>query len=331
MNTRSNVQIKRIVMEVFGSCNYKCKMCPQSNPGRDKSFRKKMPLEIFEKILDDIVPEYGTPAVNLEGSGEPTLVSNLAEYVSAVKSRGLTCLMFSNGVNLTGKFMENIIERGIDVIRISMIGYNREKYHEWMGIDNFDHVLANIIETRDYIKSSKSSCQLMTYHLITNNNDIVSEIDEYKQNIIKPARLQSYIWKMHNWSGNYNNPNPRAMHEKRSCGRPFAPELTVRAGGENGRYGAVTPCCQTLGPPNELKSILGHFDTQSFEEIYFGKKYTALREAHKAKAFDRIEYCRNCDFLDGDPEVLVWSNDPHANVNHMIGTDDDFVLTDYNE
>jgi radical SAM protein with 4Fe4S-binding SPASM domain len=117
------------------------------------------------------------------------------------------------------------------------------------------------------------------------------------------------------------------MQQKRSCGRPFAPELTIRAGGDEGRYGAVTPCCQTLGPPNELKSILGHFDTQSFEEIYFGKKYEELRQAHKEKDFNRIEYCRNCDFLDGDPEVLVWSNDPGAKVNHMIGTDKNFILT----
>ena len=40
------------------------------------------------------------------------------------------------------------------------------------------------------------------------------------------------IWKMHNWSGNYeNNENPRKKPRK-SCGRPFAPELTVRAGGD---------------------------------------------------------------------------------------------------
>ena len=45
---------------------------------------------------------------------------------------------------------------------------------------------------------------------------------------------------------------------RKSCGRPNAPELTVRAGGKEGRTAAVVPCCQTLGPPNEEKSILGH-------------------------------------------------------------------------
>ena len=31
-----NVKLKRIVMEVFGGCNYTCQMCPQSNLVEEK-------------------------------------------------------------------------------------------------------------------------------------------------------------------------------------------------------------------------------------------------------------------------------------------------------
>ena len=134
---------------------------------------------------------------------------------------------------------------------------------------------------------------------------------------------------MHNWSGNYKNQNPRKLTERRSCGRPFAPELTVRAGGESGRTAAVVPCCQTLGPPNEEKSILGHLDKNSLDDVYFGKKYELLREAHAAKEFDKIEYCKNCDFLYDDPEVIVWTNDKSHKLYNMLGTDEKFILTEY--
>ena len=88
---------------------------------------------------------------------------------------------------------------------------------------------------------------------------------------------------MHNWSGNYNNSsNPRAEKKKTSCGRPFAPELTVRAGGIDGKNSAVVPCCQTLGPPNESKSVLGHLDDESFEDVYFGENYNKLRSINLA-------------------------------------------------
>jgi MoaA/NifB/PqqE/SkfB family radical SAM enzyme len=325
----NNLKLQRVVMEVFGGCNYTCQMCPQSNPGRGKDFTRKMPLDEFEKILDQIVPKYGKPVINLEGSGEPTMAKDLDKYISAVKKRNLKCYMYCNGAKLNGKFMNNIIDAGIDFIRFSVIGYNKEKYKKFMDVNNFELILSNIREIKDYIKKVKSHCGIATYHLITNNEELKFEVEEYKKNIINNLDTIGYIWKMHNWSGNYDNLNPRIKTNRRTCGRPFAPELTVRAGGEQGRTGAVVPCCQTLGPPNEAKSILGHLDKDTFEEVYFGKKYQDLRLAHENKNFDSIEYCKNCDFLYEDPETLVWTNDKTAKLHHMLGTDSDFILTNY--
>ena len=328
---QNNLKLQRIVMEVFGGCNYTCQMCPQSNPGRGKNFTRKMPLDEFEKILDKIVPKYGSPVINLEGSGEPTMAKDLDKYIVAVKKRGLKCYMYCNGARLNGKFMKNVIDAGIDFIRFSVIGYNKEKYKKFMDVDNFELILSNIREIKKYIEQAKSQCRIATYHLITNNEELDFEVEEYKKNIINNLDTIGYIWKMHNWSGNYDNLNPRIKTERRTCGRPFAPELTVRAGGDQGRTGAVVPCCQTLGPPNEAKSILGHLDKDTFEEVYFGKKYQDLRLAHENKNFDSIEYCKNCDFLYEDPEILVWTNDKKAKLHHMLGTDDDFILTKYDK
>jgi MoaA/NifB/PqqE/SkfB family radical SAM enzyme len=288
-----------------------------------------MPLKDFERILDELVPKYGNPQINLEGSGEPTMAKDLPEYIKAVKKRGLKCFMYCNGARLNGKFMNDVVDAGIDFIRISLIGYNKEKYKEWMNVDNFDLIISNLRELKEYIAESKSNCKISTYHLILNPEKVEEEINEYRNNIINKIENIGYIWKMHNWSGNYENKNPRLAKNRRSCGRPFAPELTIRAGGEESRTNAIVPCCQTLGPPNEEKSILGHLDKQSFEEIYNGEKWNKLREAHNNKKFDEIDYCKNCDFLYDDPEVLVWSNDKEAKVNHMLGTSEDFILTKY--
>ena len=331
MNNEKLVNLKRVVMEVFGGCNYTCQMCPQSNPGRGKNFTRKMPLNQFEKILDDVVKKFGKPQINLEGSGEPTMAKDLPSYIKAVKKRGLKCFMYCNGARLNGKFMNDVIDAGIDFIRISVIGYNKELYKKWMNVDNFELILNNIKEINKYIRKIKSKCKLSTYHLITDNTMVDYEINEYQKNVITKTQTTAYIWKMHNWSGNYLNKNPRKLTDRRTCGRPFAPELTVRAGGEKGRTGAVVPCCQTLGPPNEEKSILGHLDNQNIGDIYFGKKYQELREAHEQKQFDRIDYCKNCDFLYEDPEVLAWTNDKSAKLYNMLGTGDDFILTDYKD
>ena len=47
-----------------------------------------------------------------------------------------------------------------------------------------------------------------------------------------------------------------------------------------------------LGPPNEEKSILGHLDKSSFEEIYFGKLYEDLRKAHNEKILIKLNTVR---------------------------------------
>tara|TARA_B100001250_G_scaffold127208_1_gene108273 strand:+ start:252 stop:1259 length:1008 start_codon:yes stop_codon:yes gene_type:complete len=327
---KNQLSLKRIVMEVFGGCNYTCQMCPQTNPGRGKSFTRKMPLKEFERILDEIVPKYGTPQINLEGSGEPTMAKDLPKYIEVVKKRNLKCFMYCNGARLNGQFMKDVVNSGIDFIRISVIGYDKDLYRKWMNIDNFELIISNLIELQSYVEKINASTQVSTYHLITDNSKINEEIESYKKNVINIVNSIAYIWKMHNWSGNHENINPREKTKRRSCGRPFAPELTVRAGGSLGRTGSVVPCCQTLGPPNEEKSILGHLDKNSFEEIYFGEAYENLRKAHEDKDFDRIEYCKNCDFLYEDPEAIVWTNDKNHKLYNMLGTGEDFILTKYN-
>ena len=162
MNEIKNLKLNRIVMEVFGGCNYTCQMCPQSNPGRGKGFTRKMPLKDFKRILDELVPKYGNPQINLEGSGEPTMAKDLPEYIKAVKQKGLKCFMYCNGARLNGKFMQDVIDAGIDFIRVSVIGYNREMYKKWMNVDNFELILSNLREIKEYIHKSKSSCQLST-------------------------------------------------------------------------------------------------------------------------------------------------------------------------
>jgi hypothetical protein len=228
---------------------------------------------------------------------------------------------------MSGRFMQEVIDAGLDFVRFSFIGYSPELYKKWMSKDNFSQIVSNAKETSNYIKSSNSSCELSSYHLILNPIQKAFEIEQYKKHFIEPVGSIGYIWMMHNWSGNYDPEYTRQSKVKTSCGRPFAPEITVRAGGLDGKHGAVTPCCQTMGPPNESKSVLGHLEEQSIQEVLEGEKYKELRAAHANGDFDKIDYCKNCDFLIEDPEVLVWSNDPKANIDYMLGTD--FSLADH--
>lgn len=321
------LNLERAVIEVFGGCNYSCPMCPQSGEGRGSNWTRMLPLKTFIKILDEITPKYGKPVINLEGSGEATLNKYLPQYIQECTNRGLQSFMYTNGSRFTGKLMRDAIDAGLSFVRFSCIGYNQELYKEWMSKDNFELLKRNVKETQDYIKESGSNCEVSSYHLIIDNDNIDYEVEQYRKSFIDELGTIGYIWKMHNWSGNYDPSYGRTGQVKKTCGRPFAPEITVRAGGLDGKHAAVTPCCQTMGPPNEDKSVLGHLDESSLEDVYWGEKYEELRKLHKEERFDEIDYCKNCDFLITEPEVLVWSNDPEAKINRMLGTK--FSLEEY--
>ena len=45
----------------------------------------------------------------------------------------------------------------------------------------------------------------------------------------------------------------------------------------------MVPLLSNSETSNEEKSILGHLDKQTFEEVYWGEKYMELRKAHRKK------------------------------------------------
>lgn len=322
------LNIDRAVIEVNGGCNYTCEMCPQTKPdgstgARGKNWLKKMSLPDFEYVVSECAAA-GLNVVNLEGSGEPTLARNLPKYIEIVRKYNAKAFIYTNGYNLHGKFMKSCVSAGLSLARFSIIGYNEKLYKEWMNRDAFEWVKSNAMHMQDYIAKTNSDCIVASYHLILDNDNINHEVEQYQLNFINDVQSNAEIWKMHNWSGIYDVEYKRSG-ERRSCGRPFAPDLTVRAGGSNGTKLSVAPCCQTLGSDDEAD--LGSIDAASLKEVWNGERYTWLRQMHYEERFDEVPFCKDCDFLFEDNEVLVWSNNGMVDLDKMKGTM--FTLKDF--
>jgi MoaA/NifB/PqqE/SkfB family radical SAM enzyme len=313
MPNPDKIIVKQLDMELNGGCNYACKMCPQAE-GREKEFLKKLPLEVFEKVVDDAM-QYGLETVSLHGSGEPTLNANMPDYVRAVRKRGLKCVSFTNGFRLTEDMSRRLIEAGLNVLRISCIGYDAKSYAHWMSKDSYQLVRDNVKRFVELNAELGGESEVHLNHLITDINHKDDEIEAYRRNWAEYTGALSEIWLMHNWAGNehvelgYTRDGIGHMGDtRRSCGRPFSPLLQVRAGGLGGHQAAVVACCMVLGM--DSKGVLGHLDDQSISEVVRGEAFTKLRDAHRNKRFDDISYCKNCDQLKDVPESLVWTNIP---------------------
>jgi len=296
-------KIRLLNIELFGGCNYSCKMCPQGEPGREKDFKKMIPIDVYKKVIDDAMG-YGLEAVSIHGSGEPTLSKNFIESIKYAKSLGLTCYSFTNGYLLTKELSEKIVESGLDVLRISVVGYDSHTYKEWMKTNSFEMVRNNASCFNQISEGSKT--ELHSYHLIIDNENVDYEVSQYQKNWIEPTNSKAEIWMMHNWSGVYEGTPYGRKGQERSCGRPFNDVLEVRAGGLDGHSAAVVACCMTLG--NDSNATLGHLDESSISDVIEGDKYRHLMESHASGKWNDIDYCQGCDQLYEFPESLVWTN-----------------------
>ena len=318
------MKIDRAVIEINGGCNYSCQMCPQAKdangkPGRHKDFLKKMSLEEFEKNVADCA-KHGLRVINLDGSGEATLNRNLPEYIKIATKHGCESVIFSNGFNMRGQFMKDCVDAGLSFFRFSIIGSDASQYFKWMRSMNFEIVIQNAKDMVAYVKESGANCKVGTYHLITDTKYQDEQLEQYKE-IVEDIGCVTEIWRMHNWSGVYK-PLYNREGEKKTCGRPFSPDVVIRAGGLDGKRGAVAPCCQVLGRDEE--AVLGHTSENTIEEIWNGREYTQLRDDHTSGNYP--DYCRGCDFLIDDAEVLVYTNHGRSRY-HMYGTE--FTLNEY--
>ena len=148
----------------------------------------------------------------------PPFARNLDEYIKIVKKYDAKAFCFSNGYRMFGRYMQRCVDAGLDFYRFSMIGYDANKYNEMMHSigGNFDMICENIMQMQDYVEKSGSDCVVATYHLITDTDNQEEELEKYKE-LVKRLGVKSEIWRMHNWSGVYDNKDKRNGTVK-TCG-----------------------------------------------------------------------------------------------------------------
>ena len=128
-----------LYLEVTNRCNLLCETCPRTfeelEPPADMSW------ELFTRIVDQ-VPNIAR--VVLHGVGEPMLVKDLFRMIRYLKARGTYVLFNTNGTLLNPKKFDELIESGLDELRVSLDAADRESYARVRGKDFFNRIVRDV-------------------------------------------------------------------------------------------------------------------------------------------------------------------------------------------
>ncbi|MDE2574152.1 MAG: radical SAM protein [Rhodospirillales bacterium] len=128
-----------LYLEVTNRCNLLCETCPRTfealEPPADMSW------DLFTRIVDQVP---NVARVVLHGVGEPMLVRDLPRMIRYLKSRGTYVLFNTNGTLLQAKRFQELIDTGLDELRVSLDAADRKTYLKVRGKDFFERIVRDV-------------------------------------------------------------------------------------------------------------------------------------------------------------------------------------------
>jgi radical SAM protein with 4Fe4S-binding SPASM domain len=157
-----NVSI--LQLELTNKCNANCIFCKRD------SKQGFMDIELFKKLILEF-PEAKT--VMPWFCGEPLLHPQFFKAMKFIKMNNKKINLFTNGSLLTKTKSKKLIKLGIDEIRFSVEGNDKESYEKCRVGLNWDKVLNNI----EYFQSIKRGTKTVaTITLLPENKNRINEI-----------------------------------------------------------------------------------------------------------------------------------------------------------
>lgn len=310
---------KTIQIEHTKRCNLKCVMC-QHGTSTPPEKEPDMTVEEFKTCLRDAAALGKLTTVHIQGLGEPFLHKGFLDMVRYAKSLGLKTHCITNLTVMNERIAEELIHSGHDFLAVSLDSPNREDFasiRRGVTFDVLDRVVENLrllrrkqdelgIQTPEiaiYAIAMKSTIsqapqlvalakalgirtlcfqELSTFGIdldkrLPNGSRFVDE----SLNTLPPEDLEQIIARLHNLSDDEITVVPSHIFDG----------YTGSGHHQDGIYtcldiwerpaiavdGTVTPCCYTV---SSKFLDMGNIRQNSFQEIWHGPQFNALRRAH---------------------------------------------------
>jgi MoaA/NifB/PqqE/SkfB family radical SAM enzyme len=178
--------------EVANRCNSKCATCPLTFSPQEAA--RQLSLQEFRSLVDQMP---GLRRAVLHGVGEPLLNRDLPAMIGYLKSHGVYTVFNTNAALLTRRRQIELIERGLDELRVSLDSSTPETYARIRGIPAFERVVANLAEmvlVRRELESSTPVLSIWVTALRDNLHELPDIIDLAARIGVEEVYLQRMVF-----------------------------------------------------------------------------------------------------------------------------------------
>lgn len=150
-----------LYLETTNRCNLLCQTCPRTFASVEKP--ADLSFERLKFLVDQI--EDLQIAV-LHGIGEPMINVELPKMIRYLKAKGARVLFNTNATLLFGKLQNELIDSGLDELRVSLDAADAETFARVRGLPRFDHILNNLRTFSALKKELRASSPVVSLWLV---------------------------------------------------------------------------------------------------------------------------------------------------------------------
>lgn len=146
-------------------CNFECNYCGHAlgleRMKQECDFiHQNMPFDIYTTAIDQLTEfDDKLKVISLTGHGEPLVNKDLPKIISYAKQKFVTNRIetISNAALLTHKLSDDLVDSGLDCIRISLQGLSTEKY---IDVCNRNVNFEKLVDEIAYLYNHRKQCEV---------------------------------------------------------------------------------------------------------------------------------------------------------------------------
>jgi MoaA/NifB/PqqE/SkfB family radical SAM enzyme len=272
-----------VQVEFTNHCNLHCVYCTHKERPRPLGF---MPDNVFDALLESIRDDR-VNRVYLVGLGEPTLHPKFTEYLRALRRATKYISLTTNLNRLSEEQAECIVNTPVNLLNISVDGYDKASYEKSRVNGKFDLLLKhlNLIKTL----KRKSGSKTLTNIRVMLPPSLLKEYPSIKS-FWAPYADEVSLQYIVNINGHttdaFNVAVARGRYPK--CSLPFK-QLDVHWNGD------VPLCTYSEHQEDNVGDyLLGNILQHSLKELWQSPLISHYRKAQKQRDFDAMPLCNGC-------------------------------------